>query len=54
MGKNIYTIAETFVGVGGSHLGFKKAGFKTVYELIDKAANRAKGNNRKTIQGKDA
>jgi DNA (cytosine-5)-methyltransferase 1 len=31
MGKNIYTIAETFVGAGGSHLGFKKAGFKTVY-----------------------
>ncbi len=25
-----------------------------VYELIDKAAARAKGNNRKTIQAKDA
>lgn len=26
-----YTIAETFVGAGGSHLGFKNNGFKTVY-----------------------
>ncbi len=26
----------------------------SVYELIDKAAARAKGNNRKTIQAKDA
>lgn len=26
-----YTIAETFVGAGGSHLGFKNNGFQTVY-----------------------
>jgi histone H3/H4 len=25
----------------------------TVYDLIDKAINRAQGNNRKTIQAKD-
>ena len=29
--KKEYTIAETFVGCGGSHFGFKKAGFKTVF-----------------------
>ena len=26
-----FTIAETFVGCGGSHFGFKKSGFKTVF-----------------------
>ncbi len=26
-----YTIAETFVGAGGSHIGFTKSGFKSVY-----------------------
>ena len=26
-----FTVAETFVGAGGTHLGFKKAGFKTVF-----------------------
>lgn len=26
-----YTIFETFVGAGGSHLGFKNAGFKSVF-----------------------
>lgn len=26
-----YTIFETFVGAGGSHLGFKQAGFKSVF-----------------------
>lgn len=29
--KKQYTIAETFVGAGGSHLGFKQAGFKSIY-----------------------
>lgn len=29
--SNAYTIAETFVGAGGAHLGFKKAGFETVF-----------------------
>ena len=27
----MYTILETFVGAGGSHLGFKRAGFKSVF-----------------------
>ena len=26
-----FTIAETFVGCGGSHFGFKKAGFETTF-----------------------
>ena len=26
-----FTIAETFVGCGGSHFGFKKSGFKTIF-----------------------
>jgi len=29
--KKKFTLVETFVGAGGSHLGFKLAGFKTVY-----------------------
>jgi DNA (cytosine-5)-methyltransferase 1 len=29
--KKKYTIAETFVGSGGSHIGFKQAGFVSVY-----------------------
>ncbi|GIM51332.1 cytosine-specific methyltransferase [Capnocytophaga cynodegmi] len=29
--KKIYTIFETFVGAGGSHIGFKQNGFKSVY-----------------------
>lgn len=31
MGKNRYTIFETFVGAGGSHIGFKKNGFISKY-----------------------
>ena len=31
MGKNKYTIFETFVGAGGSHIGFKKNGFISKY-----------------------
>ena len=27
----MYTILETFVGAGGSHIGFKRAGFKSVF-----------------------
>jgi len=27
----MYTILETFAGAGGSHIGFKKAGFKSVF-----------------------
>ena len=26
-----YTIFETFVGAGGSHLGFKNNGFKSIF-----------------------
>ena len=29
--NNNYTIVETFVGCGGSHLGFKNNGFKTIF-----------------------
>jgi len=29
--NNKYTIIETFVGCGGSHLGFKKNGFETIF-----------------------
>ena len=28
-----YTILETFVGAGGSHLGFMQENFKTVYVM---------------------
>ena len=31
MTKKQYTILETFVGAGGSHIGFKEQGFKSVY-----------------------
>ena len=31
MNKNKFTIFETFVGAGGSHIGFKKEGFLSVY-----------------------
>ena len=31
MKKKQYTIFETFVGAGGSHIGFKKNNFKSVY-----------------------
>lgn len=31
LNEKVFKIAETFVGCGGSHFGFKKAGFKTVF-----------------------
>jgi DNA (cytosine-5)-methyltransferase 1 len=31
MSKKKYTIGETFVGAGGTHVGFKRAGFKTLF-----------------------
>ena len=31
MKKIKYTVGETFVGAGGSHLGFKNAGFETLF-----------------------
>ena len=29
--KKTYTVGETFVGAGGTHVGFKEAGFKTLF-----------------------
>lgn len=45
--KARYTIAETFVGAGGSHLGFKNNGFRTVYinEWSQDCINTLKYNN---------
>ena len=31
MKLNNYTVGETFVGAGGTHIGFKRAGFKTLF-----------------------
>lgn len=31
LNEKVFKIAETFVGCGGSHFGFKKAGFNTVF-----------------------
>lgn len=41
------TIVETFVGCGGSHLGFKKAGFETVFvnDIWEEAITTLKNNN---------
>jgi len=41
------TIAETFVGCGGSHFGFKKAGFKSVFvnDIWQDAINTLKQND---------
>ena len=30
--NHVFTVAETFVGCGGSHFGFKKSGYKSVME----------------------
>lgn len=42
-----FTIAETFVGCGGSHLGFKKFNFEPVFlnDVWDKALDTLKYNN---------
>ena len=44
--KKIFNIAETFVGCGGSHFGFKKAGFKTLFvnDIWEDAINTLKMN----------
>ena len=44
---NQLTIAETFVGCGGSHLGFKKAGYKTIFvnDIWKDALDTLKNNN---------
>ena len=41
------TIVETFVGCGGSHLGFDREGFETVFvnDIWDKALKTLKQNN---------
>ena len=31
MAENNFTIIETFVGAGGSHLGFKNNNFETIF-----------------------
>jgi DNA (cytosine-5)-methyltransferase 1 len=40
-------VVETFVGTGGSHIGFKKAGFKTIFvnDIWSDAINTLKQNN---------
>jgi len=45
--KKQYTIAETFVGAGGSHLGFKNNNFRTVYvnEFDSNCIETLKHNN---------
>ena len=42
-----FNVAETFVGCGGSHLGFKKAKFNTVFanDIWDDATQTLKQNN---------
>ena len=42
-----FTIAETFVGCGGSHFGFKKAGFKSIFvnDMWDDAIETLRINN---------
>ena len=47
MQKKQYTIFETFVGAGGSHLGFKNNNFRTVYinDFDDSALKTLVHNN---------
>ena len=46
--KNKLTAMETFVGAGGSYLGLKKAGFKTIYvNEIDKNFTKTLTHNNK-------
>jgi site-specific DNA-cytosine methylase len=42
------TIAETFVGCGGSHFGFKKSGFRSVFvnDIWDDAIQTLKLNDK--------
>jgi len=42
-----FSIAETFVGCGGSHFGFKKAGFKSIFvnDMWDDAIETLRINN---------
>ena len=47
-----YTIFETFVGAGGSHLGFIQEKFHTVYvnDFVDECIQTLKYNNKNLIQ----
>jgi DNA (cytosine-5)-methyltransferase 1 len=47
--KPKYTIVETFVGCGGSHIGFDKEGFETIFvnDIWDIALQTLKQNNPK-------
>ena len=44
---NVFKVAETFVGCGGSHFGFKKSGFKSVFvnDIWEDAINTLKQND---------
>lgn len=46
---NMYTIVETFVGCGGSHIGFERENFKTVFvnDIWDKSLKTLQYNNTK-------
>lgn len=52
--NNRYTIFETFVGAGGSHLGFIQEKFRTVYvnDFVDECIQTLKYNNKNLIEEK--
>lgn len=54
MQKKQYTIFETFVGAGGSHLGFKNNNFRTVYvnDFDDSALKTLVHNNPELLKEK--
>lgn len=44
----VLTIAETFVGCGGSHIGFKRQEFETIFvnDIWNDALQTLKNNNK--------
>jgi DNA (cytosine-5)-methyltransferase 1 len=46
--ENIFTVAETFVGCGGCHFGFKKSGYKSIFvnDIWEDAINTLKQNDK--------
>lgn len=52
--NNGYTIFETFVGAGGSHLGFMQENFRTVYvnDFVKECLDTLKYNNPNLIEEK--
>lgn len=52
MANNGYTIFETFVGAGGSHLGFMQENFKTVYvnDFVKECLDTLIFNNRNILE----